>query len=129
MRQLRFKTQFNYTPVTKELKFKKSQVQVRPGLSIREMVDRYVQTGEIPNSNGLQGLYYDEEFANPQNFDLSDLTDAQQVIDSVKAKKDSFSSSKKGRATKSQGEGGASKAPDDEADATGSERGDPDGSE
>jgi len=71
----KFRDQFNNRPGKKIQVFPKSQVQLRPSMSIKEMVETYVQTGQPPETQGFK-TYFDEEFVEPQNFDLSDLSDA-----------------------------------------------------
>lgn len=56
-----------------------------PSISLKEMVERYVQTGEIP-PNYTGGYYDDDEIpddelvANPQNLDLADIHEASNII-------------------------------------------------
>ena len=81
MKKNKFFSQFSNTPLCKitPKSLKPSEVQMFAGMSLREMVTRYVNNGDPLIGSGVN-LEYDEEFANPQNFDLSDLSVANDLV-------------------------------------------------
>ena len=81
MKKQEFYSQFSNSPKEKitPKSLIPSEVQLYPGMSLREMVTRYVNNGDPLIGSGVN-LEYDEEFATPQNFDLSDLSVANELV-------------------------------------------------
>lgn len=126
MKKTMFYTQFGNPPQCKahvnESNY--SLVQPHPEITLREMVERYTRTGEVPVVNSHQ-VYYEDDVVHPQNFDLSDISESKDIInnyvDKVKKKgKSSFSG--KGGASESGATLGVSKASDEASEPTASDR-------
>jgi len=80
-----FRHAFSNRPsVRLENSFPPSLAQLRPLGNISDMVDRYVRTGELPMTSS-HPVHFDEDFADPKDFDLSDITANELTINELTA--------------------------------------------